>query len=74
MAIHEGWCIEAVCDRCKCVRYYPFAAELGSAELLRRKGWRVEAERDLCPMCKERAERAQEAAQTRGRRKRWRRR
>ena len=70
MAISEDWCIEAVCDRCRCVMYFPYVAKTGSVALLTRKGWRVEDGRALCPMCNARRGHIQQGEPTRKRRKR----
>ena len=83
MSIREGWCVEAVCDRCHVTMYMPYSSSVSSAEQMAIKGWRVEGERAYCPLCRRRREN-QEAAEAqrelrtkrkprKGRRQPWRR-
>ena len=48
--ISEGWCIEAMCDRCRKAVYLPYRRDVNTLELLQRIGWRP-GEKDLCPEC-----------------------
>lgn len=52
MPISEGWCVEAVCDRCKKTIYTPYRANVRSTDVIANMGWGVEAREVLCPYCK----------------------
>ena len=66
MSIREGWCVEAVCDRCHVTMYMPYSTKGSSAKQLTRKGWRVEGERAICPLCR-RIQDNRQAAETEAR-------
>lgn len=55
MSVNEGWCIEAICDRCKYTEYLPYSGKSTAKELLEKRGWIVGA-RAMCPYCRKRAE------------------
>lgn len=75
MAINQGWCIEAICDRCTYTEFLPYSKTTETEALLITRGWRVE-KRLLCPQCKKALEQAeaQTAEAKKGGRRLWRRR
>ena len=70
MAITEGWCVEAKCDRCGKLVYFPYSAKVSSVEQVKRMGWRVD-ERALCPRCAAMAESAEKLKAAKKNRPRW---
>lgn len=61
MAINQGWCIEAICDRCTFTEFVPYSARAEAEELLRQRGWRVTQERTICKYCAQVEDRAEDA-------------
>lgn len=51
MSISEGWCVEAVCDRCDVRIYTPYRATVRSANAIAQMGWTVEGRKTYCPKC-----------------------
>ena len=55
MSIYQGWCIEAICDRCQYSTALAYSDKLDAREVAARAGWEVGL-RTLCPRCKRIAE------------------
>lgn len=51
MSIYQGWCIEAICDRCHYSAALAYSDKLDAREVAERNGWEVGL-RTLCPRCR----------------------